>query len=228
MNVHIANLKSSALNSTLPEEKRLRAETQLRTIAADESDPRSGDAKLALRDLPGYTAGTENGQASSSTETVQEALGDSDDLSAMFARWLASPKSHENPQVSHWIETCEKETQRSNIYRYWLPNLYQAAPALPGDGADKAAQTFAKYLPYKWLTWELFNEIQGALRPDPTKTCFEQEPIAKRVAPYIDRWRAIKRAWKSDHGPTGECLVDVLYDPATDHPEYERQPVAAK
>ena len=70
MNVHVANLKSSALNPTLPDEKRLRAEIQLRAIAADESDPRSGDAELALRDLPGDAASTENGRASS-TETVQ-------------------------------------------------------------------------------------------------------------------------------------------------------------
>lgn len=74
MNIHVANLKTAALNPTLPEEKRLSARNQLETIAGDASDSRSRDAQLVLRELGEVEAGnnpdTDNLRATY-TENVQ-------------------------------------------------------------------------------------------------------------------------------------------------------------
>ena len=150
---------------------------------------------------------SEDGQTAC-TENVQ----DVPELSDVFARWQANPYPKGNPEINKWIDMCERETHTSNLYRYWLPRLYAVAPA--------RSKLYARYFPHKWLSFQLFAEIQDVLSPDKTKSCFDQEPIAKRVAPYIDKWRAIKKDWEAVHGPTAECLIDILYDASTDHPAW--------
>jgi hypothetical protein len=122
--------------------------------------------------------------------------------------------------IAHRADECRKEQSRSSVYRYHLPLVYSLLKETPDYDTptrDLAEATLAEYLPYKWLTRELFEEMQEALKSDPSKSSFEQIPIATRVAPHIERWKKIKSDWEEVNGPTIECLSDVLYNASIDH-----------
>lgn len=219
MHIEIARNRSTLTNPHESEEHKKAARAALESVAADPSDHRQQDAEFVLRELDLTSdISTENVQPPNSDATGTETTKNDDSWKDLNVREVSYLGRLRNLEVE-----CGKPGAGSSIYRYWLPEIYRILKSScdsPSRGLAEAI--LGKYLPRKWLTRDLFSEMQEALKSDPTKSCFEQEPIAKRVAPYIDRWLKIKTDWEGQHGPTGECLADVLYCASTDHPEYAK------
>jgi hypothetical protein len=197
--------------------------TQLRSIAGNKSDPRSKDAALVLSEVTGNVC-TETGQTPAPDVTPV----DEDDIPVASVPashdwgWFGNLPVHPGEEIvstrlKSLISEIDRETKKSNVYRYLLPVVYQdfLLRELHCVGsASRAAASAAldKHLPYLWMTRPMFEEIHAALAMNDRKPYVEEYRAAQeRAAQLLPKWRRVKELWEGVHGPTQENICDLLY-----------------
>jgi len=221
MNNHIAKLQATATNPSTNPGLRDKVLARLKQISVDGNDKRHAEAGRVLRELIGQAPnvtplGDDSDNPEAPTLTTDSDWGPLGNLSVGPA-----PETKISGRLASLIAEAERETCKSNVYRYILPAVYRefvkGSPFVVGDLSRAAAKALLdRFLPCKWLTRELFEEIEDKTAPDPSKDCFSQEPVTVRAAAYFPKWRAAKLAWEKTNGPARINLCDILFDPETD------------
>jgi len=216
MNNHIAKLQTTATNPSTDSEVRDKALARLKQISIDGNDKRHAEAGRVLRELigqaPNATPFNEESDRPGAATAVSDDWGSFGDLDATPA-----PETKINGRLKDLIARCEQADAKSDIYRYWLPAIYRefvkGRPYGVGDLSRTAAEeAMNRYLPFKWMSRPLFEEIHDAFTMGARKSYVEEyRATQERAAALVPKWKRIKYQWEVANGPTRENICDLLY-----------------
>ncbi len=192
---------------------------RLKQLSLDGNDKRHAEAGRVLRELigqaPNATPLDEGSDRPGAATPVSDNWGSFGDLDATPA-----PETKINGRLKDLITRCE-QADASDVYRYWLPAVYRefvkGSPYVVGDLSRAAANALMdRFLPYKWMTRELFEEIHDALTMDDRKSYVEEYRAAQqRAAALVPKWRHIKIVWEVANGEANGSrkvnVCDLLY-----------------
>lgn len=229
MNLDIARLKTSASDPDLSPDVRDASREQLLTIAGRSYDPRSEDAKLALTEILNEPRPADDSDnlldvdlptAIASFQAKQRALYEGEYKaegltgSGCVARvWKDGGIALNYSLIQADVQTCEK-ADKSALFRYHLVTLYghfRQTPDYDWPARELAEATFSKYLPYEWLTRDLFEAMADMELHIKLDLAGNSMDPSLKSHPCLERVREIKNKFPDSYGLIPDAVNNVVH-----------------